>query len=86
MEKIGKVFGVKTLMLEGGGKINGAMLHAGLIDELSLLIAPLADGRVGMPSLFDIVGVDTTPVHMALEQVERRASNILWHRYRIDAL
>jgi 2,5-diamino-6-(ribosylamino)-4(3H)-pyrimidinone 5'-phosphate reductase len=48
MEKIGKIFGVKTLMLEGGGKINGTMLRAGLIDELSLLIAPVADGRVGM--------------------------------------
>jgi 2,5-diamino-6-(ribosylamino)-4(3H)-pyrimidinone 5'-phosphate reductase len=85
MEKIGRIFGVKTLMLEGGGKINGTMLRSGLIDELSLLIAPVADGRVGMPSLFDIVEADRTPGRMVLEQVERRASNIVWLRYRIDA-
>ena len=40
LEKIGAHFGVRTLMLEGGGKINGAFLRAGLIDEVSLLVAP----------------------------------------------
>jgi riboflavin biosynthesis pyrimidine reductase len=85
MEKIGKVFGVKTLMLEGGGKINGAMLQAGLVDELSLLVAPVADGRVGMPSLFDVVGAQGAPVHIVLEQIERRVNSIVWLRYRIDA-
>src|SRR5688572_20827418 len=50
MEKAGGRFGVKTLMLEGGGKINGGMLTAGLIDEVSVLVAPVADGRVGTPA------------------------------------
>lgn len=84
MEKIGKVFGVKTLMLEGGGKINGTLLRAALIDELSLLVAPVADGRIGVPSLFDVVDGEVTPVRLVIEQVERRASNIVWLRYRID--
>lgn len=53
LEKIGERFGIETLMLEGGGRINGAMLQAGLIDEVSLLLAPIADGRMGTPSLFD---------------------------------
>lgn len=44
LEKIGTHFGVRTLMLEGGGRINGAMLRAGLIDERSLLLAPVTDG------------------------------------------
>ena len=44
LEKIGARFGVRTLMLEGGGRINGAMLRAGLIDEVSPLIAPVAGG------------------------------------------
>ena len=84
MEKIGKIFGLKTLMLEGGGTINGAMLRAGLIDELSLLIAPVADARVGTPALFDILASDVTPVEAQLQQVERRGSGIVWLRYRID--
>jgi riboflavin biosynthesis pyrimidine reductase len=84
LEKIGKVFGVKTLMLEGGGKVNGTLLRAGLIDQISLLMAPVADGRVGIASLFDVVDADAKPVQMLLEQVERRPSNIVWLRYRID--
>jgi len=34
LEKIGDRFGVRTLMLEGSGKINAGMLRAGLIDEV----------------------------------------------------
>ncbi len=37
----------------GGGRINGSFLAADLIDELSVLVAPIADGAMGTPSLFD---------------------------------
>jgi riboflavin biosynthesis pyrimidine reductase len=40
LEKISRRLGVATLMLEGGGSINGSFLRAGLIDELSLLVVP----------------------------------------------
>jgi 2,5-diamino-6-(ribosylamino)-4(3H)-pyrimidinone 5'-phosphate reductase len=84
LEKIGALFGVSTLMLEGGGRINGGMLRAGLIDEVSLLVAPVADGRVGTPALFDVDGEDVTPYRLALESVERRADDVLWLRYRVE--
>jgi riboflavin biosynthesis pyrimidine reductase len=82
LEKIGTRFGVRTLMLEGGGGINGSMLRAGLIDEISVLVAPVADGRVGTPTLFDVVG-EATPHRLMLDAVERRADDVLWLRYRI---
>jgi 2,5-diamino-6-(ribosylamino)-4(3H)-pyrimidinone 5'-phosphate reductase len=85
LEKIGARFGVRTLMLEGGGRINGGMLRAGLIDEVSLLVAPIADGRIGTPALFDIDGDDVMPRALALEGVERRADGVLWLRYRVEA-
>ena len=84
LEKVGKRFGVRTLMLEGGGRINGGMLRAGLVDEVSLLVAPVVDGRVGTPALFDVVGDDVAPWRLALEAVERRADNLLWLRYRVE--
>jgi 2,5-diamino-6-(ribosylamino)-4(3H)-pyrimidinone 5'-phosphate reductase len=84
LEKIGASFGVRTLMLEGGGRINGAMLRAGLIDEVSLLVAPVADGRIGMAALFDIDGPDVTPHRLALLAVEQRANDVLWLRYRVE--
>src|SRR5439155_5348378 len=58
LEKLAAAFGIRTLLLEGGGRINGAMLRDGLVDEVSLLVAPVADGTFGMPSLFDVEGGD----------------------------
>jgi 2,5-diamino-6-(ribosylamino)-4(3H)-pyrimidinone 5'-phosphate reductase len=49
LAKLAALFPIKTLLLEEGGKLNGAMLRAGLIDELSLLLAPIADGTTGTP-------------------------------------
>jgi len=84
LEKIGERFGVRTLMLEGGGGINGSLLHAGLIDEVSVLIAPVADGRVGTPTVFDVLGDDVTPRRLVLDGVERRADDVVWLRYHLD--
>jgi 2,5-diamino-6-(ribosylamino)-4(3H)-pyrimidinone 5'-phosphate reductase len=83
LQKIGGRFGVRTLMLEGGGRINGAFLRAGLIDEVSVLIAPVADGRVGMATLFD---VESDATHrLVLDAVERRDDDVLWLRYRVSS-
>jgi 2,5-diamino-6-(ribosylamino)-4(3H)-pyrimidinone 5'-phosphate reductase len=83
LERIGERFGVRTLMLEGGGGINGSMLRAGLVDEVSVLVAPVVDGRVGTASLFDVEGDRVAPRRLALEAVERRADDVLWLRYRV---
>lgn len=84
LEKIGSQYRVRTLMLEGGGRINGAMLRAGLVDEVSLLVAPVVDGRMGTPAVFDMAGDQTAFPRLALESVERRADDVLWLRYRVD--
>lgn len=84
LEKIAARFGIRTLMLEGGGGINGSFLRAGLVDEVSLLVAPVVDGRSGTPALFDIHGDDVTPGRLALESVERRPDDVLWLRYRVE--
>jgi len=83
LTKCRRRFGVQTLMLEGGGKIDGGVLRAGLIDEVSLLVAPVADGRMGMAALFDVDADGFAPNALVLEQVERRAGDIVWLRYRV---
>lgn len=86
LEKIASRFGVQTLMLEGGGRINGAMLRAGLVDEVSVLIAPLVDARVGTPALFDVDGEQEPSHRLVLHAVERREDDVVWMRYRVDAI
>jgi 2,5-diamino-6-(ribosylamino)-4(3H)-pyrimidinone 5'-phosphate reductase len=80
LQKIALRFGIQGLMLEGGGAINGAMLAANLVDELSVLVAPVVDGRSGTPALFDMVpGSDTA--RLELQSVEQREGGVLWLRY-----
>jgi hypothetical protein len=70
-----KEFKIKKLLLEGGGKINGAMLGAGLIDGLSLLVAPVADGSMGTPTLFDLETPRRTPKLELLSTRKVRAAS-----------
>lgn len=77
-------FGIRTLLLEGGGHINGAFAEAGLVDEVSLLLVPGIDGRQGVPALFDGVSPFTkTAVPLKLKSVEKRKQGVLWIRYDV---
>lgn len=82
LRKLTARLGIRTLLLEGGGKINGAFLDAGVVDELSVLVAPVADGSTGTPSLFD-AGPGSSARHLKLLSVERRRGDLLWIRYRV---
>ena len=75
---------VKRLALLGGGHINGGFLQAGLIDEVSLLVAPGIDGRKNGTAVFDgIGGDDRLPVHLHLTSVERLGNEVIWLRYSL---
>ena len=41
LSKLGSLFNIRTLLLEGGSVLNGAFAWEGLIDELSLVTAPV---------------------------------------------
>ena len=83
LEKLRKVFGIKKLLLEGGGRINGAFLAADLIDELSVLVAPVADGAIGTPSLFDAREEKGPARRLKLLAVEKRPGDLVWLRNKI---
>src|ERR1700686_2136201 len=53
LDILNRELGIERLLIEGGGKSNGAFLRAGLIDEISLAICPVVDGARGVPHVFD---------------------------------
>lgn len=55
VDQLGEHFGIRTLLLEGGGHVNGALLQADLVDEVSLLVVSGIDGRRDIPTVFDDV-------------------------------
>lgn len=85
MEILCSEFGVERMAVLGGGHINGGFLAAGLIDEVSLLLAPGIDGRKGQTALFDgIADMDHKPVRLSLESVETIGDDTLWIRYKTN--
>lgn len=83
LQKLYREFGIKRLLLEGGGKINGSFLAADLIDELSLILAPIADGSIGTPALFDAKEGRGPMRRLKLVSVEKLEGNMVWLRYKV---
>jgi diaminohydroxyphosphoribosylaminopyrimidine deaminase / 5-amino-6-(5-phosphoribosylamino)uracil reductase len=60
-EEVLKVLGenlVSSLLIEGGGTINGAFLESRLVDKAVLYVAPKLIGGSGSPSFFGGTGID----------------------------
>ncbi|TWD93408.1 riboflavin biosynthesis pyrimidine reductase [Neobacillus bataviensis] len=83
MEKLKKLFSIEELMLEGGGFLNGSFLNEGLIDELSLILVPIADGASNSVTLFETSSFLTNrhPVNFFLKEVEKLDDCGLWLKY-----
>ena len=83
LKKLRARFKIRKLLLEGGGKINGTFLASNLIDELSILIAPVADGSMGTASLFDVEQAGVPVRRLKLMSIGRRPGDIVWVRYKV---
>ena len=86
LEKMKKLFGIKTLMLGGGGVLNWSFIQAGMCDELSIIMTPAADGSSQTPALFETRGglADDKPVCFTLKNAEVKENSILWLRYIVN--
>lgn len=84
LEILAEKFGVKRLAIGGGGHVNGAFLAAGLLDEVSLMIAPGIDAREGFVSVFDGVSKNNcTPFKLKLKNIEQLDDEVVWLRYDV---
>ena len=57
MDKLSKIE-IKTMMLEGGSTLNYSMLENGLVDEVSVCVAPMIAGGSKAKTLVDGKGID----------------------------
>ena len=76
-------FGIERLMIAGGGYVNGSFLQAGLIDEISIVFAPVADGNTRSVSTFENHNflANQSAVGLSLLDVQRIEGDGLWLRY-----
>ncbi|MCI6199609.1 MAG: dihydrofolate reductase family protein [Proteobacteria bacterium] len=76
-------FGVQRLGVEGGGTVNAGFLAAGLLDEISIILAPGIDARGGMRASFDGLPLGTEPVRLKLLSAKSFDDGAVWLRYSL---
>lgn len=62
--------GIDKLMLEGGSTLNFSMIKAGLIDEISICVAPMVVGGVNAKTFFDGEGFNTMDESVKLKLID----------------
>lgn len=77
LEKLRSLFGIKLLLLEGGGTLNGSFQREHLIDEVSIILAPLVAGE-GEKCLFE--GGSLEAYH--LKEAKVLEADCLWLQYQ----
>jgi 2,5-diamino-6-(ribosylamino)-4(3H)-pyrimidinone 5'-phosphate reductase len=78
-------YGIRTLRVDSGGALNGALLRAGLVDEVSVLLAPLLVGGETPQSIFvapDLVSPEQA-IPLRLTHCEAVGEDRLWLRYHV---
>ena len=82
LEKLHRLFGINKLMLAGGGIVNGSFLAEDLVDELSLVVAPVVDGANGVGSFTQVDFLPSwAPSAFHLKEVQTVVPDVLWLRY-----
>jgi riboflavin biosynthesis pyrimidine reductase len=83
LDKLARLFPIQTILLEGGGHINGSLLKAGLIDELSLLHVPVIDGASASATVFEQGDAPGAAPQLRLLAVQQRPHDVVWLRYEV---
>jgi 2,5-diamino-6-(ribosylamino)-4(3H)-pyrimidinone 5'-phosphate reductase len=85
LEELNARYGVQTVRVDSGGILNGVLLRAGLVDEVSILVHPALVGGTSQRSMFrasdlaSSVGV----IPLTLIGAETVGEGLVWLRYKV---
>ena len=75
LEKLKTLMGINSILLEGGSIVNGYFERAGVIDELSLVVAPIIAEADDKPLFMDSIASD-----FKLEEI-KQYDDVVWINY-----
>ena len=82
LEKLASLFGIKRLMVAGGGICDRSFAREGLLDEISLVIAPIAQGDPNAPSVFASIKEDERCISYHLSETRIFEQDAIWMDYK----
>ncbi len=85
LEELGRRYGVTTLRVDSGGTLNGVLLRAGLVHEVSALVHPSLVGGVSPRSMYRAPDLESPDGVIPLEliDVQKVEGGLVWSRYAV---
>ena len=85
LQELNARFGVQSVRVDSGGVLNGALLRAGLVDEVSVIISPSLAGGITPNSIYQAedLGSQQGIISLKLIQFERLDVDSIWLRYEV---
>lgn len=85
LAKLASELGVECVLSTSPGKLGGALLRAGLVDEINVEFFPAVIGGFETPSLFESPELqsDEWPTRLRLISVQVQAEGRVWLRYEV---
>ena len=84
MIKLKEIFGIERLLIAGGGYTDWSFADAGMIDELSLVLAPAADGEQQVTVFERTDNSLNRAIAFTLKDVQKLEGNGVWLRYTVN--
>ena len=87
LETLAARYDVRTVRVDSGGALSGALVRAGLVDEVSVLLEPVLVGGVTARTFLrgpDPTGPDDV-VQLRLLKLEQFDDGLVWLRYDVES-
>jgi 2,5-diamino-6-(ribosylamino)-4(3H)-pyrimidinone 5'-phosphate reductase len=85
LEEINERYGVNTVRVDSGGTLNGVLLRAGLVNEVSILVHPYLVGGTSPHSIFRAPDLDSKEGVIPLKYLAlKREGDLFWFRFEIE--
>jgi len=76
--------GARRIMVEGGGTLNFELIRLGLVDEISVYMAPMIFGGVNSPTLADGIGLtQDEAIHLKIVDIEKEDGGGVFIKYKL---
>ncbi|MEA4948047.1 MAG: RibD family protein [Petrimonas sp.] len=85
LDKFYNLFNIKRMMVGGGGTLNWSFIQQGLVDEISMILSPIANGDWNSPRFFMAKEPYSTikPASFDLKSVQQLEGGTLWIKYTV---